>query len=115
MADVTTILRDLIGEALSDMARQKEVSSDLLPEVHLERPKREDQGDWATNVAMQACKLLGENPRNLAAMVVDRLKDDEHIRSVEVAGPGFINFFLADRWIGNVISSVLSSGDDYGR
>ncbi|EFC90199.1 arginyl-tRNA synthetase [Dethiosulfovibrio peptidovorans DSM 11002] len=115
MADVTTILRDLIGEALSDMARQKEVSSDLLPEVHLERPKREDQGDWATNVAMQACKLLGEKPRDLAAMVVDRLKDDEHIRSVEVAGPGFINFFLADRWIGNVISSVLSSGDDYGR
>ncbi len=115
MADVTAILADLISQSLMDMAQEKGVSPDDLPEVHLERPKREDQGDWATNVAMQACKVLGQRPRDLATALVERLKSDSHIRSVEVAGPGFINFFLADRWIATVVSSIIRDGDGFGR
>ncbi|NCC96597.1 MAG: arginine--tRNA ligase [Synergistales bacterium] len=115
MADVTAILIDLITQSLTEMGKERGVNLDDLPEVHLERPKREDQGDWATNVAMQACKVLGQKPRDLALDLVERLKSDIHIKSVEVAGPGFINFFLADQWIGSVVSSVLKAGDNYGR
>ncbi len=115
MADVTSILIDLITQSLTDMGKERGVAPENLPEVHLERPKREDQGDWATNVAMQACKVFGQKPRDLALELVDRLRSDIHIKSVEVAGPGFINFFLADQWIGSVVSSVLKAGDNYGR
>lgn len=115
MADVTVVLTNLISQSLMEMAKEKGVNPDDLPEVHLERTKRDDQGDWATNVAMQACKVLGQNPRDLASALVEKLKSDSHIRSVEVAGPGFINFFLADRWIGTVISSILKAGDSYGK
>ncbi len=115
MADVTAILLNLVEKALADMAVEKGVNPEDLPEVHLERPKREGQGDWATNVAMQASKVLGTSPRDLALALVERLRNDSHIRSVEVAGPGFINFFLADRWIGAVLSSVVKAGGDYGR
>ncbi len=115
MADVTAILIDLITQSLTEMGKERGVNLDDLPEVHLERPKREDQGDWATNVAMQACKVLGQKPRDLALDLVERLKSNIHIKSVEVAGPGFINFFLADQWIGSVVSSVLKAGDNYGR
>ncbi|PIE54845.1 MAG: arginine--tRNA ligase [Dethiosulfovibrio peptidovorans] len=115
MADVSTVLKAKIQDVLFFLAREGNVETDDLPKVHLERPKRDGQGDWATNVAMQACKFFGEKPRTLAERMAERLKDDKLLRGVEVAGPGFINFFLSDGWIADVISQVMESGDEYGR
>ncbi|MDR2180968.1 MAG: arginine--tRNA ligase [Synergistaceae bacterium] len=88
--------------------------------VDIERPKREGQGDRATGVAMQQAKSLGLPPRELAAELVAELKDIQNnmqndlIEKIEIAGPGFINFFLSKKWLQNVVCDVLTAGDAYG-
>ena len=82
--------------------------------VHLERPTRREMGDWSTNIAMVNAKKVGTNPRALAASLVEALVADPapHVTSVEVAGPGFINFRLDDGWLHDALSEVLAEGED---
>lgn len=114
MADNTAALKALVTGALEAIAKEKGVDAPI-PEVHFERPKQEDHGDWATNAAMQNCKLLGCKPRELADEIVRRIGQDKHVKKVEVAGPGFINFYLSNLWMGDLLKAVLSAGENYGR
>lgn len=115
MTDNVSTLKSLIAGALTAIAEEKGTDPALIGEIHLERPKQADHGDWATNAAMKNCKALGMKPRDLADEILRRIGSDRHIRSVEVAGPGFINFYLSNLWIGDVARDVLTRGDDYGR
>lgn len=86
--------------------------------VHLERPSRRDHGDWSTNIAMVTAKSAGTNPRALATALVDVLSSDppHHVESVEVAGPGFVNFRLYDGWLIDALTDLLAQGEqDYAR
>lgn len=80
----------------------------------LEIPSRPEQGDYATNIAMRLTKVLGKNPREIANAIADDLRDHDWILSVEVAGPGFINFFMKPEVLARVIAKVLDEGDAYG-
>jgi arginyl-tRNA synthetase len=82
--------------------------------VHLERPARREMGDWSTNIAMVNAKKVGTNPRALATSLVEVLAADPaaHVTSVEVAGPGFINFRLDDGWLYDALAEVLVEGED---
>lgn len=115
MEDVKEGLALLIQNAIEKVASQKGV---ILPEgfaVLLERPKREGQGDFATNAAMQLCKVFKTPPAALAAEFIANIKNGGIIKSLEVAGPGFLNITLSDTWVSDVIRSVLSADGDYGR
>ena len=83
----------------------------------LERPPRPDFGDFSSNAPMLVAPALGEPPRavaeRLGALVSERL--DSAIDRVEVAGPGFLNLFLADSWFRRALAGALDAGDDYGR
>jgi arginyl-tRNA synthetase len=83
----------------------------------LERPKRADHGDYSTNAAMLLAPTLGAPPREVAerlgAALAERLGD--RLERVEVAGPGFLNVFLADAWYGAAAAEVLEAGADFGR
>ena len=81
--------------------------------VHLERPARRDHGDWSTNIALNAAKRAGQNPRDLAAALVEALRPDPpaHATSIEVAGPGFINFHLDDGWLYDALAELLDQGE----
>lgn len=114
MSDIKDILNDIIQEALTGLCRDNDLETDL-PEIILERPKRQGQGDWATNVALQMARNFNLPPRELARLFVERLPENAHIKKVEIAGPGFINFFLTNRWIRDVVEDILSSNDAYGR
>ena len=113
--DVSEILRDLLTESLLEIAgeRGKTLDEELI--VEIERPRREDHGDWATNVALQWAKFLGEKPRILAEDIVRRLEHSEYLKEVKVAGPGFINFVLSDKWISDLLSNVIEKQEDFGR
>src|SRR3954447_4263049 len=86
--------------------------------INLERPARPENGDWSTNAALASAKAAKRNPRELAGELQKALTEaaPAHVTAVEIAGPGFINFRLADSWLHEVIELVLEQGvDDYAR
>lgn len=116
MINVEETLRSLIGEALREAASDRGVELVGEPVIMLERPRREGQGDWASNVAMQMAKVFGASPREIAQAVVDRLDlESGYLDRAEVAGPGFINFFLSPLWAAEVVAGIRRQGEAYGR
>jgi arginyl-tRNA synthetase len=115
MADITESLATRIREALLSCASEMDFDPAVLPEVLLERPKRKDQGDWSTNVAMQLARTLRKNPRDVAAKLCGHIPVGDGIARTEVAGPGFVNFFLTDSWMSDTVATVLREEETYGR
>ena len=105
------MIRDQLADALRTALDTLEV--DPLPdEIHLERPARREHGDWSSNVALATAKKAGRNPRELAMQLAETLNaaPPPHVLSVEVAGPGFVNFRLADSWLHDVLDEVVDQG-----
>ena len=101
-------------EALARAARAIGVSD--VPEVKLETPRDAAHGDAATNLALALAKALGKKPRQVAEELVRALDlPPGYAKRVEVAGPGFINFFLAEEQLAAVLADVVASGARYGR
>lgn len=111
------MIRDQLASALRTALSTLEIEP-LPAEIHLERPARREHGDWSSNVALAVAKAAGWNPRELAGRVASILESDPppHVTAVEVAGPGFVNFRLADSWLHEVAGAVLAAGvDGFGR
>jgi arginyl-tRNA synthetase len=107
---VSACLQDAVAQgdlALADGA--------ALPEVRIERPKNREHGDWATNVAMQLAKKVGRAPRDVAAVVQDRLRATPGVATVDVAGPGFLNITLDAAAAGGIARTVVEQGRAFGR
>ncbi len=83
--------------------------------IVLERPKSADHGDFATNLAMMLARALKQNPRAIAERLIQALPASPYIAKTEIAGAGFINFFLNAGAKHAVVGSVLQSGDSFGR
>ena len=86
--------------------------------VHLERPARRDHGDWSTNVALVNARALALPPRQIAEDLAERLRADPppHLRTVDVAGPGFVNFHLDPGWLHDALVEVVDQSEaDYAR
>jgi len=83
--------------------------------IVLERPKSADHGDFATNLALVLAKPLKQNPRVIATQIIDALPASEYIAKTEIAGAGFINFFLNPQSKQVVVKEVLKAGGQYGR
>ena len=111
------MIRDQLAAALRAALSTLEVTP--LPDtINLERPARREHGDWSSNVALAMAKRAGWNPRELAGRLAEILNADlpAHVTSVEIAGPGFVNFRLADSWLHDVLVEVLEHGvDGYAR
>ena len=85
--------------------------------VALELGKQRERGDWSTSVALQVAKAAGLAPRDAAAKLVTALEvaPPPHVERIEIAGPGFINFFLAPTWLHDVLRAVVEAGEHWGR
>ena len=86
--------------------------------IEIGRPARPEHGDWSSNVALVCAKAAGRNPRDLAQELAERIgvAPPAHVRLVEVAGPGFVNFHLDDGWLHDVLRQVVAGGvDGYAR
>jgi len=81
----------------------------------VEPSRREEHGDYSTNLAMQAARAAKRNPREVAADVIARLERPDFVESVEIAGPGFVNFTLTESARAAILGQILSERDDYGR
>lgn len=110
-------IKDILAAAIK-AAAQKAIDSGslkpgVLPEVMLEVPPQKEFGDFATNFAMQSARSLHCAPRQIAQAVVDNL-DCASVERMEIAGPGFINFYLKQNWTSDLLSSIIAAGEDYG-
>jgi arginyl-tRNA synthetase len=105
-------LEERVAEALR-MAVWKAYGIEL-DGIHVERPNEAAHGDFATNVALANARIFKRNPREVAQKIADAL-DASFLEKVEVAGPGFINFWLSSGTLGEELGALLSAGEGYGR
>src|SRR5690625_3320459 len=87
-----------------------------MPQVILEKPKDKSHGDFATNIAMQLARIAKKAPRQIAEDITANLDHSKaSIEKVDIAGPGFINFFMKNDYLGELIPTILQAGDTYGK
>jgi arginyl-tRNA synthetase len=108
------IINDLIAQALRGLQQDSQLPHDLGINIQVTPAKDASQGDFASNVALVLAKQAGMAPRGLADAIVARLPEQDSIDRVEVAGPGFINFFVSSATSHAVIQRVLERGDAFG-
>ena len=86
-----------------------------IPEIKVEIPKDTKNGDYSTNIAMVLTKIAKRNPRDIAQAIVDHLDTSKaNVKQVDIAGPGFINFYLDNQYLTAVISEAIQKGDKFG-
>ena len=108
-------LEQLVTAALKAAVEDGTLALETLPEPALERPKDESNGDWASTVALRSAKLARRAPRDIAQAIVDHLPENDIVASVDIAGPGFINFMLAPSALQAVVAQVRAQKADFGR
>ena len=110
-------IKDILAAAIKAAAQKAIDSGSLkpgtLPEVMLEVPPQKEFGDFDTNFAMQSARSLHCAPRQIAQAVVDNL-DCASVEKAEIAGPGFINFYLKQNWTSDLLASIIAAGENYG-
>jgi arginyl-tRNA synthetase len=110
-------LSDLLAAALRQAAAAGDLDLDpgMVGTPVLERPRLAEHGDWASNVALVLAKAAKAPPRKVAEAMVAHLEVPDWVESVEVAGPGFVNIRLAQRWFAGLVRRVLREGERHGR
>lgn len=111
--DIKQVLAEAIVAAAQKAIAQGAIKAGELPEVLLEVPPQKEFGDFATNFAMQSAHSLKCNPRMIAQAVTDNLAC-AYIEKTEIAGPGFINFYLKQDWMYDMLANIIAAGENYG-
>ncbi|WP_027965168.1 arginine--tRNA ligase [Halalkalibacillus halophilus] len=95
--------------------KAKLAEKEQLPEIVLETPKDKNHGDYATNIAMQLARIAKKAPREIAQDVVDHFDQAQaSVKQIEIAGPGFINFFMNTSYLTSVVENILEQPDQFG-
>jgi len=106
-------LQDLIKKCIQDLI-SKGILIEMPPNVRLDHTKDNSHGDYATNIALMLSKQAKMKPVDLAKIIVDQLEESSFINKIEIAGPGFINFFISDESSSSVVSEIIDQGPLYG-
>jgi arginyl-tRNA synthetase len=104
-----------IRTALVDAVAAGELAVDVPGEVRIERTRNRDHGDWSTNVALQIAKSAGMPPRQVASTLAARLGSVSGVKTVDIAGPGFLNITLDAAAAGELARTIVEAGPAYGR
>ncbi len=107
-----------IADAFSEAIASGEFEStdvNIKDMIKLEVPKDKQHGDFACNIAMVLAKALKKAPRQIAETVVSHISTDEDIKQIEIAGAGFINFYLTPNWLYKTMEEIETKGKDYGK
>lgn len=102
-----------ILEAAQQAAKDGIFSVDELPEIVLSVPPEKKFGDFASNFAMQLARTAKQNPRQIATALIERL-NASFLEKTEIAGPGFMNFYLKSGWLYDLLAGIIAAGDQYG-
>ena len=120
--DVTAKIKDqitaVIGNACAVLEEKKvfKFEQGYLVPIEIEIPKDKKNGDFSSNIAMKITKMVKKNPRETANLLLENFDlDDTYIDRCEIAGPGFINFYLKKDWMYDALKLVHKMGADYGK
>ena len=108
--ELARLVRDALASAASEIALTR-----LPDEVEIVRPRQKEHGDFTTNIALAVGSGVGMDPRSVAYTILEHLPQTDFVARVEVAGPGFLNFFMAHVWLYRVLEEVERLGPEYGR
>lgn len=112
---------DQIKDNLKEEIKQSVIKAGLateeqIPEVILELPKEKAHGDYSTNMAMQLARVAKKAPRMIAEAIIENFDQTKaSIKKVEIAGPGFINFYMDNSYLTDLIPTILQAGEQYGQ
>ena len=106
-------IEELLAQSLLHLQREGILPDTVEPVVQLERTRSPEYGEFASNVAMVLAKQAGMKPRDLAQVVIDHLPRSRQVAKLEIAGPGFINFYLDRCALTGVVKEILRSGDRF--
>ncbi|MFC3912981.1 arginine--tRNA ligase [Pseudaeromonas sharmana] len=101
-------IHQLLEQCVTNLIAAGVVPADVAPRIQVDNTKDKAHGDLATNLAMLLAKPAGKNPRELAQMIIDALPDSERVAKVEIAGPGFINFYLDSQWLARQVQALAA-------
>ena len=107
-------LQDLLNKCIQDLIN-KGLISEMPLKVRLDHTKDKSHGDFATNVALLLAKQAKTSPLELAKIIVNQLGEAKFIKKTEIAGPGFINFFLSDESSTSIVNEIIELGEMYGK
>ena len=100
-------IHELLASAINDLYSSKDLSIEIV------KTKSEEHGDWSSNVAMIEAKKKGENPKELAKKIIDSITKEDWIEKIELAGPGFINFFLSKKANLRYLKEILDNKESF--
>ncbi len=108
-------IADLISTALTSLIDDGTLPADIQPNIMVENTRDKSHGDFASNIALTLAKAAKTNPRALSEKICNALPASENVDKTEIAGPGFINFFVSDASTGSLIKTILQAKETYGR
>jgi len=108
MLNIENTLKLLISESLKKLGQDVDAN-----QIVIERSKEKIHGDYATNIAMQMARVMKSSPRDIANKIITNINDNS-IEKIEIAGPGFINFFIKQESLNSLISTIINQKEHYG-
>lgn len=108
-------IREMILSAAGRGVADGDFPAEPLPDFAIEVPADRSHGDFAVNAAMVWARALRKAPRAIAEILVSKIEKSSYIEKMEIAGPGFLNLFLSDRFYSDIVLNVLESGENFGR
>ena len=108
-------LDQLVRAAISAAQEQGDLPAFEVGDVGLERPNDTSHGDWTSTVALRSAKLAHMKPRDIASAIAKHIEGSKEIDKVEIAGPGFINFYLSTGANNEIFRTVIEQGADFGK
>ena len=110
------LLKSCITDAVNKAIESGALPQSEIPEFIIEQPADRKNGDFSSNIAMAGARAFHQAPRAIAQAICDNISlEGSKIEKYEIAGPGFINFYMADDYYSEILKDVVESGDDYGK
>jgi len=115
LADVREELRKLITQAVNNAREEGVLNLTNIPEFPVQRPDQQEHGDLATSLPLMLARQAKMAPRQIAENIIRFMPENDMIEKIEIAGPGFINFFLVSGWLGDLVRTIQEKGALFGR
>lgn len=109
-------IKEIVMNALGRLISEGKLPAEPIPAFVVEIPNDKSHGDFSCNAALVSAKAFKQNPRNIAAMIVENaVLEGTVFEKAELAGPGFLNFFVGSSWFAGTVNAVLDEKENYGK